>query len=39
MGDDDTRTLFVDRDSAAAFAGSKTALGDEVADRLARELD
>ena len=39
MGDDDTRTLFVDRDTATAFAGSKTALGGEVADRLARELD
>ena len=38
MGDDDTRTLFVDRDSAAAFAGSKTALGGEVAGRLAGEL-
>ena len=38
MGDDDTRTLFVDRDGAAEFAGSKTALGGEVAARLAEEL-
>jgi phosphopantothenoylcysteine decarboxylase/phosphopantothenate--cysteine ligase len=39
MGDDDTRTLFVDADDAAAFSGSKTALGGEVAARLAVELD
>jgi phosphopantothenoylcysteine decarboxylase/phosphopantothenate--cysteine ligase len=26
MGDDDTRTLFVDRDTATAFAGSKTSV-------------
>jgi phosphopantothenoylcysteine decarboxylase/phosphopantothenate--cysteine ligase len=38
MGDDDTRTLFVDADDAAAFSGSKTALGGEVASRLAAEL-
>ena len=38
MGDDDTRTLFVDGDDAAAFSGSKTALGGEVASRLAAEL-
>jgi phosphopantothenoylcysteine decarboxylase/phosphopantothenate--cysteine ligase len=39
MGDDDTRTLFVDRDDAVAFSGSKTALGGEVATRLAAALD
>ena len=38
MGDDDTRTLFVDANDAAAFSGSKTALGGEVASRLAAEL-
>jgi len=39
MGADDTRTLFVDADDATAFSGSKTALGGEVAARLAAELD
>ncbi|MBB6647612.1 bifunctional phosphopantothenoylcysteine decarboxylase/phosphopantothenate--cysteine ligase CoaBC [Halobellus ruber] len=39
MGDDDTRTLFVDRDDVVAFSGSKTALGSEAAARLAAELD
>ena len=39
MGADDTRTLLVDADDAATFSGSKTALGSEVAARLAAELE
>ena len=39
MGGDDTRTLFVDGDTADTFSGSKTALGGEVAVRLGAELE
>ena len=39
MGADETRTLLVDAGDAAAFSGSKTALGSAVAARLAGELD
>ena len=38
MGDDDTRTLFVDGDTVA-FSGSKTALGRQVACRLGDKLE
>ncbi|MGQ4554726.1 bifunctional phosphopantothenoylcysteine decarboxylase/phosphopantothenate--cysteine ligase CoaBC [Halobellus sp. GM3] len=39
MGDDETRTLFVDAADFAAFTGTKTALGAEIATRLAATLD
>ncbi|RLM59640.1 bifunctional phosphopantothenoylcysteine decarboxylase/phosphopantothenate--cysteine ligase CoaBC [Halobellus sp. Atlit-31R] len=39
MGRDETRTLFVDADDVAEFAGTKTALGGEIADRIASILD
>jgi len=35
MGEDETRTLFVDSDDAIEFKGAKTALGAEIAARLA----
>ncbi|MGB9963594.1 bifunctional phosphopantothenoylcysteine decarboxylase/phosphopantothenate--cysteine ligase CoaBC [Halobacterium sp. CBA1126] len=35
MGDEDTRALFVTREDATEFVGSKTALGRRVADELA----
>ncbi|WP_256287904.1 bifunctional phosphopantothenoylcysteine decarboxylase/phosphopantothenate--cysteine ligase CoaBC [Halobellus inordinatus] len=35
MGDDETRTLFVDADEVDEFSGSKTALGGAIADRIA----
>uniref|UniRef100_UPI002F359D5C phosphopantothenoylcysteine decarboxylase domain-containing protein n=1 Tax=Halobellus rufus TaxID=1448860 RepID=UPI002F359D5C len=38
MGDDETRTLFVDGDDTVEFRGAKTALGGEIADRLAAVL-
>ena len=38
MGDDETRTLFVDADDAVAFTGTKTELGAEIAERTATAL-
>ncbi|MFD1597642.1 bifunctional phosphopantothenoylcysteine decarboxylase/phosphopantothenate--cysteine ligase CoaBC [Halobellus rarus] len=38
MGSDETRTLFVDGEEAVEFSGSKTALGGEIAVRLAATL-
>jgi phosphopantothenoylcysteine decarboxylase/phosphopantothenate--cysteine ligase len=38
MGDDGTRTLFVDADETVEFAGTKAELGVEIATRLADEL-
>ncbi|WP_144901978.1 bifunctional phosphopantothenoylcysteine decarboxylase/phosphopantothenate--cysteine ligase CoaBC [Halobellus captivus] len=38
MGDDETRTLFVDADDVSEFRGTKTALGAEIAARLASRL-
>ncbi|MFA1610378.1 bifunctional phosphopantothenoylcysteine decarboxylase/phosphopantothenate--cysteine ligase CoaBC [Halobellus rubicundus] len=35
MGDDETRTLFVDGDDAVEFSGTKTELGGAIADRIA----
>ena len=35
VGDDETRTLFVDADEVDEFSGSKTALGGAIADRIA----
>ena len=39
MGADETRTLFVRRDTAEEFVGSKDALGVRIATELAAELD
>ncbi|WP_435186213.1 bifunctional phosphopantothenoylcysteine decarboxylase/phosphopantothenate--cysteine ligase CoaBC [Halobellus sp. EA9] len=38
MGDDETRTLFVDGDDAVEFSGTKTELGGAIADRIAEVL-
>ncbi|RLM90071.1 bifunctional phosphopantothenoylcysteine decarboxylase/phosphopantothenate--cysteine ligase CoaBC [Halobellus sp. Atlit-38R] len=39
MGDDETRTLFVDADAVDEFSGSKTALGGAIADRIAATVE